>query len=329
MSFYFIGLDKYISLGQMIADHIGQEMIRIHEPDSINMDFEEDDIIYGHFFLPKELFKKGCNIIAPDLNVALRWDNKIYQSERLKGIVPMPKWRAYNSAFEMLKEINLFDKRFVTLPYGNTGYQSIIHEKGTSVGVIYKKLKDINSPVRVSEYFDKDFAVSLHILIGSNDIYVSPIVEQILKDEVEFLGAKYPANIDDCEDKIIEISKKVGEIMRRDGFFGLAGIDLMVKEDQVMFVEVNPRKMGSTVGTSYVMKEFSNITLPAIEYEIMKNGELPFIEPLRDHSLSWSIVQTDESPNSDGGMEGQLFKIGGQLVFKDLDDKIYRFEVDR
>jgi hypothetical protein len=331
MKFYYIGLERYKILGQMLANHLKMEMIHILDNWHEVRNIEQEDIVYCHYFQPDELEGK-CNIICPKLDVARKWDSKIYQYDNLRDIVITPFYTTYNSYIELVRALRR-DKRplFITLPYGNTGYKSIIYRPGEKVSKIADKLEidvDAETQIRVSEYIDKDFCISIHLIIASeDDMYLSsPIRQKIGDDGVTFKGGEHPARLNSVQLMKTHLgTKRIGKKLAEDGYRGMVGIDFMVKDNQVIFCEINPRKMGTTVGLSMVMEFENHTTIPALEYEAIVNGKIPEITKYDSYDMGWYLNMDQQPPEykDKPGDERRVFFTPGKIKY--VDEEFYEF----
>ncbi len=331
MKYYYIGLPRYQILGQMLADYLKVDMHPIyHNWDDIYK-IKEDDLVYCHYFQP-DIIEGKCTIVAPKLEVAKKWDDKIYQYDHLFSTVKIPHYEKHDNYIDLIKSVRDRDV-FITLPDGNTGDNSIIHRKGDNTEAIGKKLKlkvgeKIN--VRVSEFIDKDFAVSIHAVIkqipqiyDQIPIYISPPVRQRIGDDgMTFEGGEYPPRLNDAQTwNLYTAARKIAEVLGHDGYVGLVGIDFMFKGDDLYFCEINPRKMGTTIGISMVMEHEIGITLPVFEYLAVTNQSFPILSAGGMYNLEWKIDMHRVAPEyqDKAGDEADLFKEPGSVKYYDGD----------
>jgi predicted ATP-grasp superfamily ATP-dependent carboligase len=332
MNFYYIGLERYKMLGQMLATHLGMEMHPIIDNWDDVHKIKEDDIVYCHFFQPDFLDGK-CKMICPKLDIAMKWDSKIYQYEQLDGIVPLPKFYVCEDYVSMARAVKNEEIVFITLPHGNTGHTSIIYKDGDKLSDTASKLGiivDGHTQIRVSEYIDKDYCISVHNIIASEtDMYISQPVRQIIgKDGVTFRGGRYPIINEMTMKQVSQVfgyTRDIGRILARDGYRGMVGVDYMIKDDDVIFCEINPRKMGTTVPLSMVMEFENQITIPALEYEAIVNGKLPDVVQYKSHKMGWYVTMYDQPPEykDKPGDERKVFYTPGKVNF--FDDYYYEF----
>lgn len=330
MKFYYIGLNRYKILGEMLAEYLDMEMIQILDNWSDIDKIKRNDIVYCHYFQPQELEGK-CKIISPNLNIAKKWDSKVYQYDRLHALVPTPRYETYNSYVEMVKGISFLDKAFITLPFGNTGHTSIIYDKHQPTSDIAKKLDivvDSETQIRVSEFIDKDFCISIHIVIASeDDMYISqPVTQMIGEDGVTFRGGIYPAKLNGKHNsQLYPMTRLIGKVLAQDGYRGMVGIDYMVKRNNVIFCEINPRKMGTTVPLSMTMEIENHTSIPILEYEAIMFGQLPEVIQHELHDLGWYVTMDSTPPEypDKPGDERKIFNKPGSIKF--IDDYFYQF----
>jgi hypothetical protein len=325
MKFYYIGLERYKILGQMLATYLNMDMIHILNEWNLIYDIKKEDIVYCHYFQPDELEGK-CNIICPKLDIARKWDSKIYQYDNLRDIVMTPFYTTHNSYIELVRALRKDNRpSFITLPYGNTGYTSIIYRPGDRVSKIAEKLEidvDAETQIRVSEYIDKDFCVSIHLVIASeDDIYISKAIRQKIGDDgVTFKGGEYPSGLTKAQDfRVWLYTQKIGKFLAKDGYKGMIGVDYMIKDNQVIFCELNPRKMGTTVGVSMVMELEYHTSIPIIEYEAIINGKIPKMKKYCSYDMGWYLNMDQHPPEykEKPGDEKKVFYTPGTVKYVD------------
>lgn len=319
-------------LGEMMADYLELEMHQILDNWNDIYKIKEEDFVYCHYFQPEEL-EGRCKIIGPRLSIAKAWDNKIFQYQNLKQEVPLPHFTVYEDFVSMVRGIRDRDKVFITLPYGDTGHKSIIYDRSQTPSVIAEKLGilvDSQQQIRVSEFIDKDFCISIHSVISAwDDIYMSQPVKQIIGDDgVTFRGGEYPiANQMTGKQlsRMFKYTRKISQILAYDGYRGMVGIDYMIKGDDVIFCEINPRKMGTTVPLSMTMDFENDLTIPALEYDAVIKGKLPEVVDYRLSNKGWYLTMDKvprEYPNKPGDEKKVFLKEG---TVKYVDEYFFEF----
>lgn len=102
----------------------------------------------------------------------------------------------------------------------------------------------------LSPYLTNAVPINVHLVIFDDDCIVFPPSLQILQESHRhfiYIGADFHTNFEsDIYSKIISESKKVANCMRNMGYRGVCGIDYMLTQDKLLFLEVNARFQSST-----------------------------------------------------------------------------------
>ncbi|MCK5043432.1 ATP-grasp domain-containing protein [Candidatus Pacearchaeota archaeon] len=121
--------------------------------------------------------------------------------------------------------------------------------------IITKWLRNIDSAPNIMLFIDD---CAPHVLIATN---------QIIEQGTKYYGNSYPLKFNkQMLKKVKEEALKVGEIMRKQGYRGIGGIDGIVAEDEFYFVEINPRKNHSAVVNTSVLEKFRPKNMPPLSY---------------------------------------------------------------
>ena len=172
------------------------------------------------------------------------------------------------------------------------GYQEFIVQKAVSCGgegTIHIKsaldLKKLNSKEKyiVSPYIN-GISLNAHIIISDNDIlFLPPSVQIICEIEGKCLysGADYIC-YETLSTKIKSIIKdksiELGKMAQRKGYIGILGIDFLLNNQELYFVEFNPRFQASSQLINKVLLEEFGTSLHEINlkaFEGQNNLTLP------------------------------------------------------
>jgi len=136
---------------------------------------------------------------------------------------------------------------------------------------VYERIK--YNDLLVSPYHSKNVSVNQHIVIYPNEIVIFPFSCQIIQkldDKLQYNGGDF--NVTRNFGKtIIELinsyTNKIGTILQRLGYRGVAGIDyLILPNNSVLFLEINTRFQASTIALNRALIEAK---LPSVhEYHI-------------------------------------------------------------
>jgi len=279
MTVFFIGVDEYLPLAQSLSEYLSDNLEIIDEGEALTYPFDNEAIIYPNYFLGEKLEKEldGLDIICPLHEISQRWNNKIFQYDRLSTKVPVPDYAVHENIFNLLKYLcrHRNRKMVITSPVGNCGSASMLFTPETELSEVYKKYKEEKCQFRTSNYIENSVGVAVNVVMTDDDEpFIAPITQQKLKG-LKYIGAFYPSTISkEAQKKIINYSLKIADYMSGDFYVGLCGIDYIVSGDEVYFSEVNPRKTGTAVAVSKMLSH----SLSVIEYLIIKGEELPEIK---------------------------------------------------
>ena len=104
----------------------------------------------------------------------------------------------------------------------------------------------------VSPYYFPKKSVCCHILISNNDIAILPFglqQSEIDENKILYKGTGYPDKIDIdpfAINKLIEIANTIGERLKNMGYRGICGLDFILHNENILFIEINARYLGST-----------------------------------------------------------------------------------
>lgn len=110
-----------------------------------------------------------------------------------------------------------------------------------------------NSPEEeyiLSPYLTNAIPINVHMVIFDDDCIVFPPSLQILQESHRhfiYIGADFHTNFtSEIYNEIIDSSKKLAECMRNMGYRGVCGVDYMLTQNKLLFLEVNARFQSST-----------------------------------------------------------------------------------
>lgn len=220
------------------------EQILTQQPDLFVNVFQNSE------YLNLDKTHKGVKILAPEAKIAMHFDDKIIQREEVAKKLDLPVPLSFMaSGVDDLIDLYLEEFKgdaFITCSHGSAGSGSL---------PVHSLEEILNSP-KIKP--DDEFIISelLHlksspstytIVAGEDDIYVAGISDQIMNG-VHYLGNISPSVANRLQkDKMLSITKKIGELMCDKGYRGPFGIDFMIdQEGKVYFTEINPRYTAPT-----------------------------------------------------------------------------------
>lgn len=121
----------------------------------------------------------------------------------------------------------------------------------------FHTVNDILLPLRsylVSGYIKNSISVNTHVFISEKQTVLSPgsiQIIQIINHQICYRGADFIAFKElpqICRDTIKELSLKIANIMRKTGYYGVAGLDFIIDaHNNVYCAEINPRFQASSI----------------------------------------------------------------------------------
>ncbi len=178
-----------------------------------------------------------------------------------------------------------FDFRNLKNKYGN--YEFVIQTENSSGGfstiVLNENNKndiklDSNQTYMVTKYCKNNIPVNIHVLVSKNDIILLPSSIQnieLLHNKLIYKGCDfitYREVVNSKMDlKLKEYAIKVGKLMQKKGYRGILGIDSIIYDDEVYFMEINPRFQNSSIILNKALQENNLPSLQELQYNCFYN----------------------------------------------------------
>ncbi len=207
-------------------------------------------------------------------------NNKFKIKEYLKDYVPVLNYIYING-----EDYN-FDK--LRKKYGNVKFVIQTEEGSGGAGTIVlseNNKKDIklenNCKYMVTKYCENNIPVNIHILISQNDITLLPpsiqIIELLFNKLIykgsDFIAYKKIVN-PKMNSKLKEYAFSVGKLMQEKGYRGILGIDSIIYDDEVYFMEINPRFQNSSILLNKALQENNLPSLQELHYNCFLNKNI-------------------------------------------------------
>ena len=204
-------------------------------------------------------------------------DDKIKTRELLKSIVPMIEYKNIRGIDLKNMDLNSLDKSLVIqLPYGSGGSKTFLYNNTTEQQVKPLILED--EMYSVSEYQEENIPYNIHCIIGDKQIELLPPSEQDLEitDKIEYIGSFFVITLPNhVKEKMINYSNKICEKLQQLGYRGVLGIDWIYANDELYFIEINPRFQGSTRQVDLLLKKSNLPSIFELNYLAFYEDKLP------------------------------------------------------
>lgn len=118
-----------------------------------------------------------------------------------------------------------------------------------------------------SPYLKNSISASCTILIDDNQCIAFPATEQLLhytNEQISYCGNKFYDNKSFLSKIIRQQSIAIGNLLCKQGYRGICGIDYLIQDKKLMLIEINPRFQGSSLSFD---KTLNILGLPSL-YEL-------------------------------------------------------------
>lgn len=171
----------------------------------------------------------------------------------------------------------------------------------------------------LSPYLTNAVPINVHVVIFDDDCIVFPPSLQILQESHQhfiYIGADFHTNFtSNIYNEIIDSSKKIANCMRNMEYRGVCGIDYMLTQNKLLFLEVNARFQSSTFLLNRLLL---NEQLPSVhELNIMafEHEKCPINSFTKfDHPQSFFTLMGNHIPNWYSDDDGKLPKVIDTII---------------
>ncbi len=214
-------------------------------------------------------FMKNTNRIlcANDINLVKTLNNKPKCREFLSNETKCLQYKYYKAkdiSFEKMKEVfgDKFNKFVVQQPSGFAGYGTHLLDSSNDV------LKNLNKKITysVSGYVENSVSLNNTFMISDNYIHIFEGSYQNIKvgKELNYDGWDFDTykSLDNKVKKLINNTTiNIAKKLQRAGYRGICGVDYILKDDNLYFMELNPRFQASS---EYLNKVLIEKGLPSL-----------------------------------------------------------------
>ena len=157
------------------------------------------------------------------------------------------------------------DIKFITNIFNNE-FNEFIVQKSTGGGgkttYLLSSKTDIelldNETYIVSPYYKNSISLNVHCLILEKDVVIFPPSFQIINDNFNYIGADFIVSQslrDNIKQQIYKTCKEICNSMKNLNVKGLFGIDFLLNNNELIFLETNFRIQGSTFLLNYGLRD--------------------------------------------------------------------------
>lgn len=200
--------------------------------------------------------------------------------------------------------------KFVIQAFVSNGGEGTLCMDGRNWHLVFAQLESTEQYI-VTQYYEQNIPVNMHVLIGENNIVPFPGSIQLVRNEdnrIMYRGsdyASYGTISKPAQASFKEACMKIAKIVQEKGYRGICGIDGIIKNDEAYILEFNARFQGSTC---VLNKALADINLPSMQHmNIDAFRDISDVQPNR-----FSAMQVNYSSYAYHNVEG-LF-IGNHIL---------------
>jgi len=221
-------------------------------------------------------------------------NNKFTCKEYFKKIVPILKHEYFKK--EEIQNLDL-EKSYVLQNQTGCGGEGTFLYNQSNQNEVLKCLQS-ESTYLVTEYAENNIPINVHLLISQSQVIVLPASIQVIElesNQLAYKGCDYISYqlIDrGIREKVVQYADKIGMELQKLGYLGVCGIDFIIFENEIYFMEINPRFQNSTTLLNRGLVQSSQRTVQEWNMLCFENKEI-ILEPFEVPYASYMITNAD------------------------------------
>lgn len=223
------------------------------------------------------------SVLGPDKDIAKQYNNKVFQHQVLKGIVPLIEGFSCKGRDELLERTASLweawpDGVFVSAAYSAGGANSSITRSQEEVA---ERFVDEDSEYLATRYIPHSLDPTvLAVVANEHEVYIAGIADQVIVDGNRFIGSTFPSVTTlEQQTQLRDYTVAVGRVLGKAGYRGIFGCDYLVDlEGNIHFLEINARKQGTTLEFCFTLEQSlpeGAPMLPELEYYAVTENRFP------------------------------------------------------
>ena len=190
---------------------------------------------------------------------------------------------SHNLSFESLEKELCYSEQYVVQQSKSSGGLGtyVLNRENQMLAKLQNEFHEL---FIVSPYIYSGFAININAVIGQENTIIFPPSLQISRRKTErilYHGSDYVAlqNMSSLIlDKIYSYANTILERVKTIGYLGILGIDFLVTEDEVYFLEINPRYQASSFLINIALKETNSPSLSELNLMAFNEKKQEFFE---------------------------------------------------
>lgn len=237
--------------------------------------------------------KDDC--ICLNLKENLDWlNNKSVVREWVRNQVKTPE-----SVVLSKSEISLDYLKKIFWGYQKFVFQEMVSSGGTGTYLLVENQQcDLykSSLYLVSPYYENSISINVTIIIGIDETIIFPPSIQYIKEEntnLLYMGSDF-ISINNLPQELLEkikvASSKIANLLKQIEFKGICGIDFLLYNDDVYFLEINPRFQGSSFLIEKAINEY-NLSIYKINFLAFYGSIKKVKQQLKNMVINYSFYK--------------------------------------
>lgn len=223
--------------------------------------------------IPKHLFDKvDC---LNDFATLQAVNNKLFLRSYIEKYANTPFSVVLNftsaSNYDFVKKLfnNIYDTFVLQSPVGDGGIGShIVHSPDDKIDIA-------SEYVLVTPYISNALPVNIHFAIDCIGVHIFQPSIQIISNKLNYVGSDYilfQLLSNSLQHRIISFTQIIAQQLAKLGCRGLMGIDILVQENNLLFLECNLRYQGSTRLLNKTLTEAGYPSVFQIQHDCFYNN---------------------------------------------------------
>jgi len=240
---------------------------------------------YTSVFLDNWASKNKLKIISTPHQFQKKFENKIFFDKFLhKHQLPVPKSLILKSEKD-LEKIDFFPV-IVQIPESNGSSGTFLMREKKEILQLISGNKKVKLPLLCRHFIEQGIPLGVSVLIGPKKIVFSAIRMQAYFSQPDgksiYYGIQWVKTSFFSEAIIKKINRmlfKAGKEFQKLGFRGIAAFDLILRGEELYFIECNPRTGGSTPHMAFRTELLHGLVFTEEFIKITTGGELSAHKP--------------------------------------------------
>ena len=249
-----------------------------------------------------EYFKGNNNIVClNDEALINKMSDKLLAREYFKTKVPcLQHYILFGREISCEKLAELFNnsEQFVVQSKSGSGGSGtfIFHDDNQ------KALLNNDDQYLITVYRKDSISTNTHLMLSKDETIVLPSSIQIIEDQYGHLVYKgcdfvsFSTLSNEIKEKTNKYAKIIGDDLRKNGYLGVLGIDFIVCDGEVFFIEINSRFQNSSMALDKALLESGQQSLQEMNYDCFRNRKVDY-NPITVNYSTYMIDYGEQTSN--------------------------------